>query len=313
MAAKQARKVVLWVGLILLLPGMAFPQAPDTLPPRADTGGIHKGRLTGLLVAQGTLYFATLGGLYFAWYQHYPQSSFHFFNDFNEWQQVDKMGHMTTAYYISRIGYESYRWAGLKPTQAVWYGGLLGFAYLLNIEILDGFSAEWGFSPTDLAANTLGCAIFIGQQLGWKEQRFTLKYSFHPTDYPQYNPDLLGENFIQQMIKDYNGQTYWLSGNIYSFLPKQSRFPHWLNIAFGYGAEGMTGAGTNVTEYQGQPVPEFTRYRKFFLSVDVDLTRIPVRSKVVKGIFTVLSFIKIPAPALEYNTLGKFKFHYFYF
>jgi hypothetical protein len=115
------------------------------------------------------------------------------------------------------------------------------------------------------------------------------------------------------MIKDYNGQSYWISGNISSFLPAGSKFPKWLNIAMGYGAEGMTGASGNTLNQNGQPVPEFPRYRQFFLSLDVDLTRIPTKSKVLKGIFNVLSFIKIPAPAVEYNTLGQFKVHGLYY
>ncbi len=278
-----------------------------------DTSAINKVRLAGVLAAQGAVYLASLAGLYFAWYKDYPQSSFHLFNDGNEWMQVDKCGHAVSAFYICRIGYSTYHWAGLKESQAAWYGGLLGFAYMLNIEILDGFSSQWGFSPGDLAANTLGSLIFVGQQLAWHEQRFSLKYSFHQSGYAQYRTDLLGRNLAQNMLKDYNGQSYWFSANISSFLPKGTRFPRWLNIAVGYGAEGMTGAGSNPAEQNCQPLPEFVRYRKFYLSLDVDLTHIPTKSSLLKVIFTVLSVLKIPAPALEYNTLGQLKFHPFYF
>ncbi len=286
-------------------------QSSDSLDP--DTAVIHKGRLTGVLVAEGTLYVASITGLYFAWYKDYPQSTFHLFNDGSEWMQVDKCGHAITANYITRIGYSTYRWAGVKENKAAWFGGLLGFAYMLNIEILDGFSSEWGFSLGDLAANTLGTMIFIGQQLAWHEQRLSLKYSFHQTKYAPYNPNLMGDNLIQNMIKDYNGHSYWISGNIHSFLPSKSKFPKWLNIAVGYGAEGMTGAFGNTIIHNGQPVPEYPRYRRYFLSLDLDLTRIPTKSKLLRGIFTVLSFIKIPAPTLEYNSLGEFKLHAFYY
>lgn len=300
---------VLWIFCTFpVLP--VFAQKSDSL--KSDSSSVRKGRLIGVLAAQGTLYLGSLGGLYFAWYKNYPQSSFHFFNDNDEWMQMDKLAHVTTSYYISRIGYESYRWAGLNPKTSAWLGGTLAFAYMLNIEMLDAFSAEWGFSVGDFTANTIGCAIFITQQLVWNEQRFCVKYSYHPTKYPPYRPDLLGNNLIQNMLKDYNGMSFWLSGNIHSFLPRGSKFPKWLNVAFGYGAEGMTGASNNSVDLNGQPIPDFDRYRKFFLSVDVDLTRIPTRSKFLKGLFTVLSFLKIPAPALEYNTLGKFRFHPFY-
>ncbi|MFZ4521807.1 MAG: DUF2279 domain-containing protein [Bacteroidales bacterium] len=301
----------LWLALLLALPVVLNAQAADTV--MADTTMLRKGRLTGVLIAQGTLYVASVTGLYFAWYKDYPQSSFHLFNDGGEWMQVDKCGHAISANYISRIGYSTYRWSGVKEKQAAWFGGLLGFAYMLNIEILDGFSSEWGFSTGDLAANTIGSMMFVGQQLAWHEQRFSLKYSFHQTQYAQYRPDLLGENLIQNMIKDYNGHSYWVSGNISSFLSKKSRFPRWLNVALGYGAEGMTGAFGNSNGSNGKPVPSYPRYRKFFLSVDIDLTRIPTKSTVLKGIFTVLSFIKIPAPTLEYNTLGQWKGHAFYY
>ncbi len=290
-----------------------FVQGQVNSTAEKDTTGINRGRLALVLSLQGAVYAASVTGLYFAWYRDYPQSSFHFFNDGDAWMQVDKFGHTMSAFYISRIGYATYRWAGMKEKQAAWYGGLLGFAYLLNIEMLDGFSAEWGFSPGDLAANTLGSMIFVGQQLAWHEQRFSLKYSFHQTGYAQYRPDLLGTNLVQNMLKDYNGQSYWISGNISAFLPRGTKFPRWLNIAIGYGAEGMTGATTNVSQHDGQDVPPYRRYRKFYLSLDVDLTRIPTKSAFLRSIFTVISFIKIPAPALEYNTLGQLKFYPFYF
>jgi len=298
---------VAWMPFIL----SAHAQPADTLPSAQE--GLRPGRLTGVLACQGTLHAASLAGLYYAWYRDYPQSSFHLFNDAGEWKQVDKCGHALSAYYISRIGYQSYRWSGVTPGRSALFGGLLGFAYLLNIEILDGFSSGWGFSAGDLAANTLGCAAFAGQQLAWGEQRLALKYSFHRTDYPRYRPDLLGKNLIQEMVKDYNGQTYWISANIASFLPARSKFPGWLNVAVGYGAEGMTGATANPAGGPGQDQPGFPRYRQYFLSFDADLTRIPVRSKWLRGVFTVLSFIKLPAPALEYNSHGQFKTHLIFF
>ncbi len=308
----QPKSIFLLLILMLSICTTDLAQRKDTIiTGQADS--LHKGRLAGVLAVQGGLYLASLTGLYFAWYKGYPQSSFHFFNDNNEWQQVDKCGHAITSYYISRIGYASYKWAGVDEKKATWFGGLLGFGYLLNIEILDGFSSQWGFSWGDFTANTIGSAIFVSQQLIWNEQKFVLKYSYHPTNYAQYRPQQLGTNFIQRTFKDYNGHSYWISGNIYSFLHHPSRFPKWLNVAVGYGAEGMLGAEVNPESINGVPLPHYDRYRKFFLSLDVDLTRIPTKSKTLKSLFTILGFIKIPAPALEYNTQGNFIFHPFYF
>src|SRR5690606_41174356 len=85
----------------------------------------------------------------------------------------------------------------------------------------------------------------------------------------------------EQFFKDYNGQTLWLSANLHSFLKKESRFPAFLNLAFGYGADGMTGAFSNATNYQGNIIPEFTRCRQFYLAPDIDLTKIKTNSSVL--------------------------------
>jgi hypothetical protein len=62
---------------------------------------------------------------------------------------------------------------------------------------------------------------------------------------PDLRPNVLGENFLQQTLKDYNGQTYWLSINVASFLSDDTRFPKWLNVAVGYGADGLIGGTEN--------------------------------------------------------------------
>ena len=103
---------------------------------------------------------------------------------------------------------------------------------------MDGFSEEWGFSWTDMAANAAGTGLYVGQQLLWEEQRILLKYSFHRTQFAKQRPNILGNGLSEEFLKDYNGQTYWLSANINSFLKTES-IPNWLNVAFGYGAEGM--------------------------------------------------------------------------
>lgn len=274
---------------------------------------INRKRLTGVILTESTLFAGTMFGLYQLWYKDYPQSNFHFINDWNGWMQMDKIGHAVTSYYVGKIGFETLRWCGVSEKHSVIYGGSLGFIYLLTIESLDGFSAEWGASPSDLVFNAGGAALFIGQQLAWKKQRITLKFSYHYTKYPDYRPDLFGYDLLQQLVKDYNGHTYWLSTNIKSFSKRDSWVPDWLNLAVGYGADGMLGAASNPDEYNGRPLPHFDRYRRFFLSLDVDFSRIKTNSNFLKIIFSALGFIKVPFPTLEYNSLGQVKFHPLYF
>jgi len=274
---------------------------------------INNKRLKALSYTIAGGYAVSMTGLYFLWYDGYPQSNFHFFNDNNEWLKMDKIGHATTAYQVGRYGYDAFRWTGMPEKRAIWIGGSLGFAFLMTVEIFDGFSAEWGASTGDLVANTAGTTLFIGQQLLWKEQRITLKYSYHATKYRQYRPDLLGANGFQALLKDYNGQTYWLSVNPKSFLPDESRFPDWLDIALGYSAEGMTGAAENQTFYQGKSIPSFTRRPVYLISPDINLRKIKTRHKGLRFVLTALSFIKVPLPALSYDKTDKMKFHWLYF
>lgn len=269
--------------------------------------------LPAVVTVEAGLYAASLAGLWTMWYKDYPQSNFHFFNDNDEWLQIDKAGHFVTSYNISRLTSLSVEWAGMSHRNSVWYGGIAGFTYMTTIEILDGFSAEWGASAGDLTANSCGALLFIGQELLWKDQRIIFKYSWHPTKYADYRPDILGRNTFQQMVKDYNGTTLWASGNLHAFGIGRSWIPRWLNIAVGYGAEGMTGAVENSTSYEGRSIPRFDRKRQFYLSFDVDLSRIPVKSKWMKLLFNAIGFLKIPAPALEITSDGPLEFHPFYF
>ena len=264
----------------------------------------HPKRLAAVVAIEGSLYVGSFVWLYSSWYKDYHNGGFHFFNDNQEWLQVDKFGHATTSYFFGKIGYDMLRWTGVSEGKSLIYGGGLGFFYQSTVEIFDGFSKGWGFSWGDMAANSLGTALFIGQLAAWHEQRFSLKFSYHYTDFAQYRPNMLGSTYLERLLKDYNGQCYWLSANVASFLPDNSRFPKWLNVAVGYGAEGMLGGFGNPTEVDGHPVPEFERYRQYYLSLDVDLTRIPVKNQFLRTLFNTISFIKFPFPALEFDKNG---------
>lgn len=274
---------------------------------------INKKRLNTVIYTGAGLYTLTIGVLYLAWYKDNGANSFHWYNDNNSWLQVDKVGHVTTAYVMSNYAYWALRWSGVDNNKSAIYGGLMGWSAMTVIEILDGFAVDYGASAGDLIANTTGAALFTGQQLLWKEQRLRLKFSYHPTEFAQYRPDLLGETGLQSVLKDYNGQTYWLSANINSFLKDDSKFPRWINVSFGYGATGMLGAQSNPSEWDGNELPYYNRTRQYYLSLDVDWTRINTNSSVLRFVFKAFNFVKIPFPTLEYNNENQFVFHWLYF
>jgi len=279
----------------------------------------NKKRIKLLIIGNAAAYTGSMTALYQIWYKDYPQTHFHFFNDNHEWQQVDKVGHAYSAYVASRASMEMWRWAGANRNHRIWIGGMSGAFYQTVIETLDGFSAEWGWSWGDFAANMFGSGMLVSQELLWDEQRISFKFSTTKRKYPSGElgaraNELYGKSFGERMFKDYNAQTLWFSANLKSFF-KKSNLPAWLNIAVGYGADGMYGGDDNIWSDKLGNIhdrSDIKRYRQFYLSPDIDLTRIKTKSKPLRVALFVLNCFKIPAPALELSQ-GKLKGHWMHY
>jgi hypothetical protein len=275
---------------------------------------INKTRLNTVIYGSVGFYMVSLTGLYFVWYKDNWGEQYHLINDSRYWLQIDKIGHMTTAFNLANYGYWALRWANVPENKSIGYGALMGFSAMFVVELLDGYSTDYGVSFGDIAYNTLGIGLFVGQQLLWHEQRFRLKFSYHPTEYAQYRPDKLGENHLERIIEGYNGHTYWLSANIHSFLKKESKFPSWINVAVGYGGKGMLGESYNPEfDKDGNLIPYFNRVRQYYVSMDIDWTRIRTGSNFLRFLFKGLSFVKLPFPTIEFNNEDQLIFHWLYF
>ena len=268
-----------------------------------DSLQINKKKLTRFIAISGSAYTVTLVGLSELWYKDSERQSFRFFNDNAEWKQVDKLGHFYSGFYFSYGTSQALTWANVPQRKAALWGAVTGFAVMIPIEIFDGFSDAYGASTGDLLANAAGSGLFLTQSLLWSEVRIRPKFSFHPTDYAPLRPNTLGDGFASEFFKDYNGQTYWLSVDLDKFIT----FPKWLNIAVGYGANGMVYARDHQNAAAG-----YSAYRQYYLALDLDFTGIKTRSKVLKTLFNLVSLLKLPAPTLEFSSKGT-KFHAAYF
>lgn len=269
---------------------------------------LNKPRQTSVLVGEAVVFSTALVGLHQLWYKDYPQSKFHTINDNNQWLQLDKIGHFYSAYHIGRFSSELLQWSGASKKEQLYYGATSGLAFLTAVEIFDGFSKEWGFSWGDIIANTSGTTLYIAQELLWSEQRIIPKFSFHTTKYAKARPATLGASINEQVLKDYNGQTYWLSANLDTFI-KQNKLPKWLNIAVGYSGSNMFYGSYSEAQQNGYyQKPN----REFFISLDIDLTKIKTESALLKTVFSVCNTIKIPAPTLQLSN-GKLRGYIVYF
>lgn len=298
----------IYISFLLLTAFHSFSQSKlDTFLKPSDT--LNVSRRNAVIITDVSLGTLTLVGLDQLWYADFPRSKFKTINDADEWLQMDKLGHVFSAYQLGKVGADVFKWSGVRKKDQLIYGATLGFTFLTAVEVLDGYSAEWGFSWSDMAANAAGTGLYIGQELLWEEQRILLKYSFHQTKYATQRPDKLGNGFLEEVLKDYNGQTYWLSANINSFV-LSSKFPDWINLAVGYGADGML---TGKNEIVDNFIISQNRQRQYYLSLDVDLSKIKTNSRLLQSLFDVFNTIKVPFPTLEFNDKKGFKFHYIYF
>ncbi len=291
-------RVILVISMLLPMAMLAEIHPDDSLRFRKTT-------LAGSIAALGSTSLIALNKL---WYEDYPRGRFHFFNDNDEWLQMDKVGHTFTCYQLAAAGHETFRWAGFSENLSLYLGSNIGFLYMTGIEILDGHSAQWGFSVGDAISNGAGSLMYIAQHKLWNEQRITFKFSYSQSGFAKLNSAQLGRNFQQRLIKDYNGQTYWCSMNVHRFLAPEATFPKWINVAFGYGATGMTHAEMNDLD-----VNNFRRTREYYLSFDADLNRVKWPRKWMKITARVISFIKLPAPTLEVQSDGKVKVYALFF
>lgn len=255
----------------------------------------------------------SITALSLVWYKNIPRTSFQVFNDGPEWLQMDKAGHVFSGWMLAETAGNMYQWSGVSDKNATWIGAAYGFGYLLAFEILDGFAADWGFSWWDVGSNALGAGLYAGQSCLWGKQKIKLKFSASYSPYAQYRPNVLGSNFAERMLKDYNGQTYWISASPGQFM-QDSKFPKWLCFSLGYGAEGMIYGQENepyIPIIGGQSI-QFDRYRTLAFSMDIDLSELPVKSPFLRRVFNVLNKIKVPFPAVVVGN-GTFKGSWLYF
>jgi len=306
---KQLRFKIFWI-LPLLIMNFNLIQSQSGLEhflTPSDT--LNSARRNAIIISESTLATAAIIGLDQLWYADYPRSKFKTIDDSSQWLQMDKLGHAYASYQLGKIGASVLHWSGANQKSQLIYGATLGLGFLTAVEVLDGFSEEWGFSWSDMAANAAGTALYVGQELLWKEQRVLMKYSFHQTRFASQRPEKLGEGLFEEMLKDYNGQTYWLSANLRSFFNNET-IPNWINLAFGYGAEGML-TGNNETingQFNNQ-----NRRRQFYLSLDIDFSRINTNSRLLRSLFDVFNLIKVPFPTISFDGKNGTKLHLIYF
>lgn len=266
---------------------------------RSDSLGLRKGLMHAGLSSAAVGSLVTLNQV---WYATYATETFHFFNDADQWMQMDKFGHAFTGYLITNELNRLHYWAA--GDRQPWVGAVYAMSYLSTLEIMDGFSSGWGFSGADMLANGLGVGLAFSQDFFFKRQIIIPKFSFSRTSFASVRPEILGSTYMEQLLKDYNGQTYWVSLPVANFLKLPKRF-HWICISLGYGCDAKL-VGSQDT-WNG-----FNARRQVYLSFDIDCSSLAPRHPKLNNVLTHLNWIKVPFPSLEFST-DKARFHWISF
>ncbi len=233
------------------------------------------------------------------WYKNVEKSKWHNFDDSRNWLQMDKAGHFYTAHKLNMWCTDMYRWTGYDRKKSLWIGTGISLGYQTTLEIFDAYSADWGFSWSDFAANAVGAASYLTQDLLWEEERIIPKFSYHPTEFPGIRSEVLGTNSIESLLKDYNGQTYWLSINAGKFAPK-SKIPKWLCLSVGYSVNQKLAGSDELYIDPSNGFPYHSQ-REFLFSLDVDFSALHIKRPWLRVVVKQLNYLKIPFPTLLFR------------
>lgn len=229
----------------------------------------------------------TIGGIIYAhglqdnlWWKG-TYSPFHL-NVKQDWTYAlgaDKLGHMLTPYAASRIWSYGLRQCGFDSSTAIWIASGFALSYQSYVEIRDGFSADYGFSPADMVANVVGAGLPVVQHYVPWLRAVTLQISFYPSQ-------AFRDGAYGAIIDDYTSTTHWISFDMADVVPSSwTWYPGWLNLAIGHSVENVDGRGG------GSHV--------VYLSLDWNLARISGLPQWLRDLASVLHVYHLPAPAVR--------------
>ncbi len=208
-------------------------------------------------------------------------------------RQADKLGHLYGGYFLTVGGRELLRAACYSERKSALWGAAYAAAFQLQIEIWDGYQAYYGFSPPDLAANTLGAALAVTHTFAPKTRAIKPTVSYRRTralkNVANFPPGAQGYDLRPTV--DYSGQTYWFSADVDALLPAGAR-AYWPDLV-------RLSAGRSITNWVDPTTGQFQTARPVFvLTLDVDPEKLPGNHPLWRTVKKGLSYYHFPAPAL---------------
>lgn len=258
------------------------------------------------IVAVGTAGFAVLTYNYFnrVWWKPTKVKKFVWRDDWNDVVKADKAGHLYFSYVLSDAYKSIFQWVGFDSKTSAFLGAGISVIYEVGaVELTDGFTTRWGFSPTDAIADIVGAFFPVAQEYLPSLQAINFKLSYTPSGYTWSDYLRVGSLkdalYKKQFHTDYEGMTFWMSFDFQRFLPKEvERFiPDFLNFAIGYSVKNINYSGRG--------------YSEIYVAIDYNLLKVDTGLDILNRMIRTLNYIHFPAPTLRVKP--GIKFYYLYF
>ena len=257
----------------------------------------EKDSSTTVSVAAATLLPAAIAGAiytlnYEAFWKYATQVPFWVSPDPPYAMHIDKFAHGYLSAVSSHYMAGGYMLAGMTEKTSTWLGAGITFGLGVLIELEDarhGNDPQYGFSPGDAFGDLVGASIPVLQYYFPGMRRLSTKIALWPS-----NP--LKAGAYKTIADDYESQFFWLSFDVHDLLST----PAWLNIAGCFSAENLLQVRFLPSRANSTP------YTDFYIGPDINLKGIPIEGSFWKGFTDVMSFIRIPLPALQIYPRVKF-------
>jgi hypothetical protein len=168
----------------------------------------------------------------------------------------------------------------MDSVTSIWAGAGVAMTYQTYVEIRDGFSADYGFSWGDMAANTVGAALPVVQHYVPSLRSMDLQVSYWPSEE-------FKNGAYNSIIDDYTSTTHWLTVNANDIAPRAWKqwMPTWIGLALGHSVQNLDGNGG------GQHI--------LYLSLDWQPHRIKGLPSWLAEVLRLGHLYHLPAPAVR--------------
>lgn len=252
--------------------------------------------VAGLFVVQHQMQQSTI------WKETGP---FHIQEDWRWSWALDKAGHFYGTYTASYIFSEILLEMGFSLDLGTVTGSALGLLYTGYVEVLDGFSRDFGFSPSDFYADFAGASFYLLQNYVPILQNFSPTFMYVKPSWISEKSRIPHDSFID----DYSAQTFWMSINVHNLLPQEAKpyWPDWLELSIGYGVFSLCAPGHNCDlKYSIPFAPDVYGNRSLLIGLDYNLVKLlPDGGSFWNWLKQGLRLVRIlPAPTLQISDRG---------